>query len=144
MSRGDPLLVAACRGCSLLPLCRRLLLHSWRRPLPRSSCPHWPTAALPPLFSPPLQLFTWSGASASVAFEGAGSITVSFDGRMSSLPKEHEQTRAVKKDSTFPWVFFQVRIAAYHSLLLGQSTWWQSVLCCDMMLHANPLGCTVA
>ncbi|KAI7841724.1 hypothetical protein COHA_004590 [Chlorella ohadii] len=53
------------------------------------------------------QLFTWSGASASVAFEGAGSITVSFDGRMSSLPKEHEQTRAVKKDSTFPWVFFQ-------------------------------------
>ncbi|PRW56696.1 endo-1,4-beta- isoform A [Chlorella sorokiniana] len=56
------------------------------------------------------QLFTWSGASASVAFEGATSVTVSFDGRMSSLPKEHEQTRAVKKDSTFPWGFFQFEL----------------------------------
>lgn len=57
----------------------------------------------------PRQLFTWSGASASVAFEGAGTVAVTFDGRMASLPKEHELTRAVKKDSTFPWAFFQVR-----------------------------------
>lgn len=54
------------------------------------------------------QLFTWSAASASVAFEGAATIAVTLDGRLSSLPEEHKQMRAVKKDSTFSWCFFQV------------------------------------
>lgn len=59
-----------------------------------------------------LQLFTWSGSSARVAFSGASSVTVVLDSRLDRLPADHRQQTLTKKGDkqTFPWAFFRFEI----------------------------------
>ena len=57
-----------------------------RAQFPAVCCQHLCTHHLLCARPPPLQLFSWPGSSASVAFQGATAVTVVLDATIANLP----------------------------------------------------------
>ena len=61
-----------------------------------------------PLVRRRLQLFTWSGSSASVAFDGATAVAVVLNGSLAGLPNGTDVELIRATDARFPLAFFRV------------------------------------